>query len=225
MSKNNGTPKSSNFHRVFPYFHHPFWGVGPTPIFGNSQKTSCPCGGLRFEAMVFNRKFATWLSSSVAASQHERESYRSLWVGMVGKFFFPTIPTKLTDSPHFCFKYPSHGLEVVPSFSQSDPLSGLNSFEIGESESCKGHNSGPKLCSCETLEAGFSSQAFALCLLLESWQIFGSTVWSFDNWKKMLPAPSTSTCRSCLLSLLKQLSDVWSADLSWFCHGIYILDG
>ena len=27
VSKNNGTPKSSHFNRVFPYFHHPFWWV------------------------------------------------------------------------------------------------------------------------------------------------------------------------------------------------------
>ena len=28
-------PKSSNFNKVFPYFHHPF--SGPTPIFGNTH--------------------------------------------------------------------------------------------------------------------------------------------------------------------------------------------
>ncbi len=33
VSKNNGTPNSSNFNRVFHYFNHPFWG--PTPILGN----------------------------------------------------------------------------------------------------------------------------------------------------------------------------------------------
>ena len=32
VSKNNGTPKSSHFNRVFHDFHHPFWG--PTTIFG-----------------------------------------------------------------------------------------------------------------------------------------------------------------------------------------------
>ena len=32
VSKNNGTPKSSQFNRVFHYFHHPFWGF--SPIFG-----------------------------------------------------------------------------------------------------------------------------------------------------------------------------------------------
>ena len=35
VSKNNGTPKSSHFKRVFHYFHHPFWG---TIIFGNTHK-------------------------------------------------------------------------------------------------------------------------------------------------------------------------------------------
>ena len=34
VSKNNGTPKSSNFNRVFHDFHHPFWG---TIIFGNTH--------------------------------------------------------------------------------------------------------------------------------------------------------------------------------------------
>ena len=29
VSKNNGTPKSSHFNRVFHYFHHPFWGCSP----------------------------------------------------------------------------------------------------------------------------------------------------------------------------------------------------
>ena len=30
VSKNNGTPKSSmKVHRVFHYFHHPFWGFSP----------------------------------------------------------------------------------------------------------------------------------------------------------------------------------------------------
>ena len=29
VSKNNGTPKSSIFNRVFHYFHHPFWGFSP----------------------------------------------------------------------------------------------------------------------------------------------------------------------------------------------------
>ncbi len=32
VSKNNGSPKSSHFNRVFHYFHHPFWG---TSILGN----------------------------------------------------------------------------------------------------------------------------------------------------------------------------------------------
>ena len=30
VSKNNGTPKSSIFHRIFHYFHHPFWDI---PLF------------------------------------------------------------------------------------------------------------------------------------------------------------------------------------------------
>ena len=35
-TKNKGTvpPNPWNFNRVFPYFHHPFWGI---PIFGNTQ--------------------------------------------------------------------------------------------------------------------------------------------------------------------------------------------
>ncbi len=29
VSKNNGTPKSSHFNRLFHYFHHPLWGFSP----------------------------------------------------------------------------------------------------------------------------------------------------------------------------------------------------
>ena len=38
VSKNNGkTPQIIYFHRVFHYFHHPFWG---NLIFGNTLKVS-----------------------------------------------------------------------------------------------------------------------------------------------------------------------------------------
>ena len=35
VSENNGTPQIIHFNRVFPYFHHPFWGYHCTIIFGN----------------------------------------------------------------------------------------------------------------------------------------------------------------------------------------------
>ena len=34
VSKNNSTPKIIHFNRVFHYFHHPFWDMIYTPIFG-----------------------------------------------------------------------------------------------------------------------------------------------------------------------------------------------
>ncbi len=39
VSKNTGTPKSSNLNRLFPYFHHPFWG---TSIFSYWSKIKFP---------------------------------------------------------------------------------------------------------------------------------------------------------------------------------------
>ncbi len=42
VSKNNGTPKSSIVIGVFPYFHHPFWGV--SPYFWKHPRTSVTRG-------------------------------------------------------------------------------------------------------------------------------------------------------------------------------------
>ena len=39
VSQNSATPQIIHFHRVFHYFHHPFWG---TPIFGNTHMAASP---------------------------------------------------------------------------------------------------------------------------------------------------------------------------------------
>ena len=51
VSENWGTSKSSNFDRVFHYFHHPFWGFAP--IFGNTQVDVEECPSF----LVFRRAF------------------------------------------------------------------------------------------------------------------------------------------------------------------------
>ena len=84
VSKNNDTPKSSIFKKVFHYFHHPFWGFLETPI---SKSKGFLLASISFK----NLKTTNWGPENTWLF-HNRDPEFSWFHGQIIIFHQPRFP-------------------------------------------------------------------------------------------------------------------------------------
>ena len=109
VSKNRGTPKSSHFHKVFHYFHHPFWGVN-TPIFGGPPillrdlhfvDPWCHLSHPSQRAFFFDAKLANiWMVVPTGNENSHGNSLKSLWTSICYLLLTACV---LGGTPHMLF--------------------------------------------------------------------------------------------------------------------------